>query len=613
MAVSRRIQGTCNHALIGIVKSCLAECNGFRPPEPLAVCNAAQRATNPPILRPGPQTGSESHSRPPAAAALGLHRPSLSRQRDLHRRGLQVDGVRFDPNALASLAFALSTVVTVVSAGYAEIYRKRFGAHLPLCAGGVRPPARDRRRPCDQRHAARRSPSLYILVIATASLLVPAGGGLLIAALGVVLYFSDVVLFFRPSLAEPGVWIQLGIIALVALGIRYLSVRLRESGEGRDLLVTALAAVAAAGRRHPPQHSQRRRHGERRRPAALRQSDGGAPARPRAHRRASASRSSTRSAPSAPELADAVKRAAESKIRTTRGEGFVSTVAKRFPVGVTTTYHGARRHRRRPHRDGDLSGHLGSEADGGAPAARRAARGHRRAERIAGARDQESAGVDSKRGRADLANAGRIRRSEDAQRARHARVGPVVAAAVGISRLRARSRRANGASRSRQPSRAAPPASRRRIPTATRSVRVSCVAPGSGVVAARGRRGSAPPRGVQPRAQRRSGVAAAQRGADRSGARQLRSASGRRVLSRRCRSRCASPTAVPGIPHEDPRPDVRSVLHDQGRTAAASGSPSSIARSRRIAGSCSSTAGRKRHALHRHICPARRHQIRSIT
>jgi signal transduction histidine kinase len=40
----------------------------------------------------------------------------------------------------------------------------------------------------------------------------------------------------------------------------------------------------------------------------------------------------------APELATAVQRAAESKVRTTRGEGIVATVAKRFPVGVTTTY-----------------------------------------------------------------------------------------------------------------------------------------------------------------------------------------------------------------------------------------------------------------------------------
>jgi signal transduction histidine kinase len=40
----------------------------------------------------------------------------------------------------------------------------------------------------------------------------------------------------------------------------------------------------------------------------------------------------------APELARAVQRTVELKIRTTRGEGIVSTVAKRFSVGVTTTY-----------------------------------------------------------------------------------------------------------------------------------------------------------------------------------------------------------------------------------------------------------------------------------
>jgi PAS domain S-box-containing protein len=236
---------------------------------------------------------------------------------------------------LASLAFALSAVVTVVSAGYAEIYRKRFGApflyvqavfdlllvtvvvHL---TNGTSSPFS----------------SLYILVIATTSLLVPSGGGLLIAALGVVLYFSDVVLFFRPSLAEPGVWIQLGIIALVALGIRYLSVRLRESGEGRDLLVTAL------------QQSRLRAedilHNIRSGVVTVNVDGRLLYANPMAEDLLGLALIPRIGEPilesigaAAPELADAVKRAVEAKIRTTRGEGFVSTVAKRFPVGVTTT------------------------------------------------------------------------------------------------------------------------------------------------------------------------------------------------------------------------------------------------------------------------------------
>ncbi|MDB4874731.1 MAG: hypothetical protein JWM41_1177 [Gemmatimonadetes bacterium] len=237
---------------------------------------------------------------------------------------------------IASLAFALSTVVTVVSAGYAEIYRKRLGAtflylqaifDLLLVTAVI--------------HVTNGSNSpfspLYILVIATASLLVPAGGGLLIAALGIVLYFSDVVLFFRPSLVEPGVWIQLSIIALVALGIRYLSVGLRRSGEGKDLLVTAL--------------EQSRLQAE----DILRNIRSGVVtvnvegrllyANPMAEHLLGIDLVDRIGEPilaaigaAAPELADAVQRAAQSKMRTTRGEGIVSTVAKRFPVGVTTTY-----------------------------------------------------------------------------------------------------------------------------------------------------------------------------------------------------------------------------------------------------------------------------------
>src|SRR6185437_15255182 len=83
--------------------------------------------------------------------------------------------------------------------------------------------------------------ALYILVIATASLLVPSSGGLLIAALGIVLYFADVVVLSgSPARIEGSVWMQVIIIALVALAVRLLSVRLRESGEGKDLLVAAL-------------------------------------------------------------------------------------------------------------------------------------------------------------------------------------------------------------------------------------------------------------------------------------------------------------------------------------------------------------------------------------
>jgi PAS domain S-box-containing protein len=237
---------------------------------------------------------------------------------------------------LASLVFAFSAVVTVVSVGYAEVYRKALSPTFLylqaifdlLLVTAVTHLTNGANSPF--------SP-LYILVIATASLLVPASGGLLIAALGIVLYFSDVVVFFRSSLIEPGVWFQLGIIAIVALGIRYLSVRLRESGEGKDLLVTALQQTRL--RAEDILHNIR---------SGVVTVDAGGRllyANPTAEQLLGIDLYDKLGQPIlaaiaavAPDLADAVRRAAESKVRTTRGEGIVSTVAKRFPVGVTTTY-----------------------------------------------------------------------------------------------------------------------------------------------------------------------------------------------------------------------------------------------------------------------------------
>jgi two-component system sensor histidine kinase PilS (NtrC family) len=218
---------------------------------------------------------------------------------------------------IASLAFALSALMTVVSVGYVEIYRRPIGStflylqavfDLLLVTAVV--------------HLTNESASpfaaLYILVIATASLLVPTGGGLLIAALGIVLYFADVVVFLRSPIAVPGVWVQLGVIAVVALGIRYLSAELRQSGEGKDQLVAAL--------------EQTRLHAE----DILRNIRSGLlgvdlidhMGEPILERIATV----------APELSSAVRNAAQAKMRTTRGESLVTTAGRRFPIGVTTTY-----------------------------------------------------------------------------------------------------------------------------------------------------------------------------------------------------------------------------------------------------------------------------------
>ena len=99
---------------------------------------------------------------------------------------------------MASLAFAFSTIVTVGSAGYSAGRSRPLGktfvylqsvfdlllvttvVHITGPAGTGNP----------TQFAA-----LYILVIAVATLLLPQWGGLLIAALGDVLYLADIAFF----------------------------------------------------------------------------------------------------------------------------------------------------------------------------------------------------------------------------------------------------------------------------------------------------------------------------------------------------------------------------------------------------------------------------------
>ena len=236
---------------------------------------------------------------------------------------------------LASLAFAITTAVTVVSAGYSEIYQRPLNStflylqtiydlvlvtvvvHITYTLG-----------------SSSQFSALYILVIAVASLLLPATGGLLIAALGNVMYFADVVWFQR---FDWSVLLQLTVFAVVALGSAILAKQLREQGEGSDRLAAELehtrmraedildnirsgvVTVDAQGRllfANPTACDLLA--------VDLRTYMG----RPVLQALASAS----------PELAAAVQRAAQHRVRTTRGEGSVSTTARRFPIGVTTTY-----------------------------------------------------------------------------------------------------------------------------------------------------------------------------------------------------------------------------------------------------------------------------------
>jgi len=236
---------------------------------------------------------------------------------------------------VASLAFAFATGMTALSAWYSEIYRKALQPtffylqsifDLLLVTAVV--------------HVTNGSTSqfaaLYILIIASSSLLLPIGGGLLIAALGNVLYVADAVLISGTSLV-PAVWLQLGVFATVALGSAYLSAQLQRAGAGKERLVAQLQAA----RLQADEILRNIRSG------VITVDSGGRLlyVNPTAEQLLGASLKThigepvlERIADIAPELSQALERSVRHQIRTTRAEGLVSTLARRFPIGVTTTY-----------------------------------------------------------------------------------------------------------------------------------------------------------------------------------------------------------------------------------------------------------------------------------
>lgn len=142
---------------------------------------------------------------------------------------------------VASLAFAAAMVFTAASAWTSIVQRRPIGQtffylqsifDLLLVTAVI--------------HITGRSDSpftaLYILVIAIASLLLPTGGGLLVAALGSVLFVADTIVG-RGESVDLTLWLQLGIFSVVTLGSGWVSAKLREGASGRDELVAALVSA----------------------------------------------------------------------------------------------------------------------------------------------------------------------------------------------------------------------------------------------------------------------------------------------------------------------------------------------------------------------------------
>jgi two-component system sensor histidine kinase PilS (NtrC family) len=178
--------------------------------------------------------------------------------------------------------------------------------------------------------------ALYILVIAYASLVLPIGSGLLVAACGNVLYIGDVVWSHGYEVGA-GVWLQLTIFAVVALGSAYLGAKLQEAGAGKEELAAELTQV----RLQASDILFNIRSG------VITIDQGGhlLYANPTASQVLGIDFDHHRGRPVlkmiagiAPELAAALERTVVDRVRTTRGEGIVVTPTRHVHIGVTTTY-----------------------------------------------------------------------------------------------------------------------------------------------------------------------------------------------------------------------------------------------------------------------------------
>ena len=233
---------------------------------------------------------------------------------------------------IASLSFAFTLGVTACSVVYSEFWHRRLRAtffylqsvfDLLLVTAVV--------------HVTGASTSmfaaLYILVIATSSLVLPVGGGLLVAALGNVLYVADAFWSVDSSLTAT-VWLQLAVFAIVALGSAALNALLREAGVGTEAVLAHVRLQASdilfniRSGILTVDHEGRLLYANPMAEQLLGMDLSGQVGRPVLERLRHG----------APELVDAVQRSMRERIRTSRAEGVITTPERRFPIGVTTTY-----------------------------------------------------------------------------------------------------------------------------------------------------------------------------------------------------------------------------------------------------------------------------------
>jgi two-component system sensor histidine kinase PilS (NtrC family) len=246
--------------------------------------------------------------------------------------------IAWQTTLLASLALVVSAVVTSVSVGYAsrrsisrtflylqfinDLLLVTIFVHVTGPAGAGGPTGFS---------------ALYIPVIAMAALLLPEWSSLLIAALGIVLYFTDIRLFQYELLEDQWFYAQLALFAIVALSTAAVSERLRRGTAGTAQLAAHLEQVRLRaedilGNIHSGV-------------ITIDRAGRLVYANPMAERLLDVSMQSfanrevlSHIRAAAPALGEALERSIKERLRTNRAEGTVTVAGREFPIGVTTTY-----------------------------------------------------------------------------------------------------------------------------------------------------------------------------------------------------------------------------------------------------------------------------------
>lgn len=177
--------------------------------------------------------------------------------------------------------------------------------------------------------------ALYILVIGSASILLPGGGGLLVTGLGLALFLADGLLVNEAPLNVVA-WLQFAVFGAVAAASAFISARLQELGTGREELAAELvqARLQASDILHNIRSGVITVDGEGR---LLYANAAAASLLGITFTRATGRQVLPAVSSIAPELGRALERGVVEGARTTRAEGMVTLGGRTFPVGVTTT------------------------------------------------------------------------------------------------------------------------------------------------------------------------------------------------------------------------------------------------------------------------------------